>query len=160
MSGWENFFVAEVGASAALAGLVFVGVSINLDKIISIPGLPGRAGEALAVLLAVLLTSSLLLVPGQPLTLIGLEVLIVGLVAWIATITIIVRSLPATKNLNRRYIVIRTTFSQAATLPFVFSGIATLVWGAVGLYWLVPATIFSFIAAIEDAWVLLIEINR
>ena len=25
MSGWENFFIAEVGASAALAGLVFVG---------------------------------------------------------------------------------------------------------------------------------------
>lgn len=28
MTGWDNFFVAEVGASAALAGLIFVGVSI------------------------------------------------------------------------------------------------------------------------------------
>jgi hypothetical protein len=35
MSGWENFLVAQVGASAALAGLVFVGVSIN-------QGAPGR----------------------------------------------------------------------------------------------------------------------
>ena len=33
MSAWESFFVAEVGASAVLVGLVFVGLSINLDKI-------------------------------------------------------------------------------------------------------------------------------
>jgi hypothetical protein len=43
MSAWESFFVAEVGASAVLAGLVFVGLSINLDKIIAGSGLPGRA---------------------------------------------------------------------------------------------------------------------
>ncbi len=43
MTGWENFFVAEVGASAALAGLIFVGVSINLNRILSLPRLPDRA---------------------------------------------------------------------------------------------------------------------
>jgi modulator of FtsH protease len=32
MSGWDNFFLAEAGASAALTGLIFVGVSINLTK--------------------------------------------------------------------------------------------------------------------------------
>jgi hypothetical protein len=31
MTGWENFFIAEVGASAALAGLIFVGVSTGSD---------------------------------------------------------------------------------------------------------------------------------
>ncbi len=35
MTGWENFFIAELGASAALAGLVFVGLSINLTKILN-----------------------------------------------------------------------------------------------------------------------------
>jgi hypothetical protein len=28
-----------------LAGLVFVAVSINIDRILPVPGLPGRAGE-------------------------------------------------------------------------------------------------------------------
>ena len=65
MSGWESFFVAQVGASAAVAGLVFVGVSINLDKILKYAGLPGRAQEALIVLMLVLVVSSLMLVPGQ-----------------------------------------------------------------------------------------------
>ncbi len=35
-----------------------------------------------------------------------------------------------------------------------------LISGVGGLYWLVPAAIFSFIKAILDAWVLLVEINR
>ena len=88
MSEWESFFVAEAGASAALAGLVFVGISINLDKVLYTPGLPGRAGEALIVLVAVLITSSLLLVPGQPWNLVGLELLAVGLADWVAVVAI------------------------------------------------------------------------
>jgi hypothetical protein len=34
VSEWGNFFIAQVGASAALAGLIFVGVSINLERIL------------------------------------------------------------------------------------------------------------------------------
>jgi hypothetical protein len=37
IAGWENFLIAEVGASAALLGLVFVAISINLARIISLP---------------------------------------------------------------------------------------------------------------------------
>ena len=58
MIGWENFFIAEVGASAALLGLIFVGVSINLTRIISIPGLPNRALLALIILLTILVVCS------------------------------------------------------------------------------------------------------
>jgi hypothetical protein len=44
---WESFFIAQVGASAALTGLIFVALSINLDKVMQSPQLIGRAGEAL-----------------------------------------------------------------------------------------------------------------
>jgi len=47
MAGWADFFVAEVGASAALAGFVIVAISINLTRIIAYPWLPGRAAETL-----------------------------------------------------------------------------------------------------------------
>src|SRR6185312_6154219 len=47
MPEWTDFFVAEVGASAALAGLVIVAISINVTRIISYPWLPGRAAETL-----------------------------------------------------------------------------------------------------------------
>lgn len=62
---WESLFVAEAGASAALAGLLFVALSINLERILKGIGLPGRAGEAIVLLLTVLVVSTFGLVPGQ-----------------------------------------------------------------------------------------------
>ena len=84
MDAWHDFFLAQTGAAGVLTGLVFVGVSINLEEILSDPasGLPGRAAEALILLVAVLTASVLLLMPGQGTTLIGAEVLAVGLAAW------------------------------------------------------------------------------
>ena len=80
MDEWHDFFLATSAAAGVLTGLVFVGVSINLEKIVSRSdsGLPGRAAEALIMLLAVLTASILLLVPGQSVSVMGIEVLGVG----------------------------------------------------------------------------------
>jgi hypothetical protein len=84
MGDWHDFFLAQAGAAGVLTGLVFVSVSLNLEKIMSQPefGLAGRAGEALILLVAVLTASCLLLVPGQGTMIVGLEVLAIGLAAW------------------------------------------------------------------------------
>jgi hypothetical protein len=81
-AGWEELFLAEVGASAALAGLLFVAISINLTKILEVRGLVGRAGEAIVLLVAVLVVSTLVLVPDQPCVALGTELLVAGLLAW------------------------------------------------------------------------------
>jgi modulator of FtsH protease len=160
MSAWESFFVAEVGASAVLAGLVFVGLSINLDKIIAGPGLPGRALEALVALMVVLVVSSLLLVPGQSQALIGGEVLVIGLAYWIAIVSLQVVNLRTLAPQYRGTFAVRAALGQLATVPFVIAGAAVLVRGEGGLYWGVPGVIVSFVLALLDAWVLLVEINR
>jgi pimeloyl-ACP methyl ester carboxylesterase len=55
MDEWHDFFLAQAGAAGVLTGLVFVGASINLQKIVSDPGsgLPGRAAEAVSGLVLV-----------------------------------------------------------------------------------------------------------
>lgn len=42
---WHELYVMVGGAAGALAGLLFVAVSINLDRIIGEKGLPRRAGR-------------------------------------------------------------------------------------------------------------------
>ncbi|HEY6636935.1 MAG TPA: hypothetical protein VIZ61_04550 [Solirubrobacterales bacterium] len=56
-SEWTDLFVASAGASAALAGLVFVAVPINIDRILRFPGLPERALETVLLGLAVVITA-------------------------------------------------------------------------------------------------------
>ena len=80
--GWGELFLAEAGASAALGGLLFVAVSINLDRIIALRSLPGAALGAIVLLVAVLMVSTFALVPGQPRWVLGTEVLVVGIAAW------------------------------------------------------------------------------
>jgi hypothetical protein len=84
MDEWHDFIVAQAGPAGVLTGLVFVGVSINLPKIVSDPG-PGllcRAAQALILLVGVLTASILLLVPGQGPVMVGAEVLTIGFVTW------------------------------------------------------------------------------
>ena len=54
----------------------------------------------------------------------------------------------------------RVVLGQVATLTLVIAGVAVFWVGAGGLYWLVAGTVFSILAALFDAWVLLVEINR
>ena len=83
MGDWRDFFVAEAGAAGDLTGLLFAGVSMNLERIMSEPGwgLTGHAADALILLMAVLTTSSLLLAPGKGRALVGTEVLVAGIAA-------------------------------------------------------------------------------
>jgi hypothetical protein len=165
MNAWHDFFLAQAGAAGVLTGLVFVGVSINLQKIVSDPrsGLAGRAAEALILLVAVLLASVLGLVPAQGLGVLGVEVLVVGLAAWVLIVAIQLPRLREWGTMRadlRVSFVLRVVVGQVATLTLVIAGVAVLWVGPGGLYWLVASTLISILAALADAWVLLVEINR
>jgi hypothetical protein len=165
VNAWHDFFLAQAGAAGVLTGLVFVGVSINLQKILSDPssGLAGRAVEALILLVAVLVASVLGLVPGQGVGVLGAEVLVVGLAAWGWIVAIHlprVREWETMRADLRVSFVVRVVVGQVATLALVIAGVAMLWVGPGGLYWLVAGTVFAILGALADAWVLLVEINR
>jgi len=165
MGDWRDFFLAAAGAAAVLAGLVFVGLSINLDMIMSNPtyGLPGRALEALVLLMAVLIVTVLLLVPGQGMVLAGVEVLAVGVADWGAIVAIHLRQLKNWRSLEpslRFHSVGRVALGQVAMLLIVTAGVGVLSWGVGGVYVLVAGVVISSLVAVAEAWVLLVEIHR
>jgi hypothetical protein len=158
--GWGDFLVAEVGASAALGGLVFVGLSLNLDRILAFPGLANRAFIALALLVTVLVICSLMLVPGQSQVSIAIETLAVGGMLWIAGTRAAVLALSKGLYYSRRTFINDALFFQVAVLPYLIGGVLGLMGRDVGLLLVAAAIILSFVKAVLEAWVLLVEIKR
>ena len=160
MGDWDNFFIAQIGASAALAGLVFVALSINLTKILSLPSLPTRALMAISMLIAVLFQSSLFLVPGQSSTLLGWEVLGLALVMWVLTSILQRDVMRATDKKYKSAYISHIALGQLAVAPFIVAGAVVALRGTPGVYWMPPGILLSYFVAVSEAWVLLIEINR
>src|SRR5580704_3836175 len=157
-AGWENFFVAEVGAAAALTGLLFVAVSINLAQILAVAHLPDRAAETLVVLGGALAVATFGLVPDQGHVALGCEVGATGLLVWGTTVRTQWRSYRYVDA--RQWLARRVVGTQLATLPFVVGG-ALLVRGSrSALYWVVAGVLASFASGMQNAWVLLVEILR
>jgi modulator of FtsH protease len=157
---WKDLFVAVAGASAALLGLLFVAVSINLERILSYEGLPERALETLLLLLGVLLVSIVGLMPGQSNVALGLELLAVaGLVA-----AIILR-LPGTNAEDTgqeptQWRLSRLGVRLMGTVPLLIGALSVLFEAGGGLYWIAAGVILAIIGAVANAWVLLVEILR
>ena len=160
LPAWESFFTSEVGASAALAGLIFVGLSINISKILSYPRLPGRAIQSLVLLAAILVVSLLALVPGDTLLWFGTEVAVVGLAVWVILLRYDLVNYGATGSEYRRSYLVTAVLNQCCGVLYVLGGVAIVGYGETGAELLVPATMLSFLKALIDAWVLLVEINR
>ena len=158
-AAWQGFCQALVGASAALTGLLFVAVSINLERILERPSfLPARAAETLAALLAVLVSCALTLVP-QNTRLLGIELLIVALLLLAVTPRQIAtrREHPEDPAAWHRS---RIATTAAPAIPTAITGLSLIVhWGG-GLYWLAPAALLGIAAAVYSGWVLLVEIVR
>jgi hypothetical protein len=157
---WSVFFSAEAGASAALTGLIFVAVSINLARIIKRANLVARSAEALFILTGVLLTSTVCLAPAQAPATLGWELVTVGAAIWAAATLAQLRSAHKNPYVRRRVKSINFLLTQCAVLPAVAGGISMIVGRGGGLYWLLDGVVFSLIASLFDAWVLLIEIQR
>ncbi len=161
LDAWSNFIVAQVGASAALLGLLFVGVSLNLTKILSFSSLPNRALVAMTLLVAILLTSTMLLIPSQPAVAVGSEILFAGFIAWLMGTLLEVKRLRAGREMVKvSNLVANMIVFQLATLPYIVAGLILVTGNTNGLYWFSAAVVVSLLKVVIDAWVLLIEINR
>lgn len=161
MERWHDLFLGELGAAAALAGLLFVSMSVNQERIFSLGRMADRAVEALAMLFLVIAIATLGLTPGQPACLFGAEIatLVIALLVWLlpvqraylAHLDMAYRRRAGTLVLGVRFAIGTIAMSGAILV------VTNRDWA---LYLLVPGVLGALAASLVDAWVLLVEINR
>ena len=155
---WHDFFTGSIGAAAALAGLLFVAISINLEQILAFPLQPGRAAGTLGTLVGALVVSGCVLAPGQSHQALGTELAVVG--AILVAQTIWVSRASSTPDGATSW-----QFRHLATLLvpgvlFIIGGISVAVGAGGGLSWVGTGVLLGFVLASINAWVLLVEIKR
>ena len=114
----------------------------------------------MALLVAVLVVSTLGLVPGQSPTVLGAELLGAGLIAWLVLAMVHLRAVRGRVGPSPWALTGRIVTAQVAVLPLLAAGVSLLVGAGGGLYWRVPGIVLCLVVAVLDAWVLLIEILR
>jgi hypothetical protein len=152
---WTDFSVAVVGASAALTGLLFVAVSINIEQILAVDALAGRALSTMILFVVPLVVGTLVLVPGQSPTALGLELIGTGVVLRI--------NRPVNRGeLEPRsgWLLIRFVPSVTITVFLLLAGATLIAQAGGGLYWVAPAIVEAFVGGLVTVWVLLVEIRR
>jgi hypothetical protein len=160
-SEWHDFFVGTIGASAALTGLLFVAISINLQQILKYPQLPGRAAGTLGILVCALVVSGFGLAPGQGNRAVGLEILVTGAVVVVQALWVTRRKQDKKEQQGRSSQPVEQLVSMLLpSLAFVAGGLSLIAGGGGGLYWVLSAILLAFVVASLNAWVLLVEILR
>jgi len=155
---WSNYFLMVGGGAAALAGLVFVAMSINLGVIVRNSTHRNRAINMLTGFTAVFMACSLALIGNQHPGVLGLEWLVLWLVATAIFVRGYVRALGAGMSsigLNWP----RLAGGTACYLAEVLGSILLFLGNSAGLLVSAVASIVLFGFLISGAWLLLIGIH-
>ena len=136
IKAWTDYGVAVVGGAATLTGLLFVAVSVNSAWFSSSQAHRGRAGQALVLFVVPLVSSILLVIPGQSPTTLGVGIVVFGLLV------------------GRLMLALGTDPVEDEPRSMVM--VDRLSPRLVGLYWLAAVDVCALLAGLLNAWVFLL----
>ena len=154
----DNFFVMVGGGSAALAGLIFVALSINPKAIIQNTTHKNRAINMLSGFSAIFMACGLALIGGQSLQALGAE----WLVLWVIATGIFVRGYTVAIRAGMSSIGLSAPRLGGGTLCYLLEVIAAvllLLGNPTGFYVAALAIIVLFAFLISGAWLLITGID-
>jgi hypothetical protein len=154
---WSNFFSMVGSGAAALAGLIFVAMSINPEIIIRNTTHKNRAINMLTGFTAVFMACSLALIGNQNFAALGFEWLVLWLIATVIFIrgyVIAIRSGMSSIGLSAP----RLAGGTICYLAEVIGAIFLILGYSAGLYIAAIATIILFGFLISGAWLLMIGV--
>jgi hypothetical protein len=107
-----------------------------------------------------LIACAFVLVPHQPATALGTELLILGGPVLVLLLLIVTPALRGPSLQPRSWHATRIIGIAAATIPTLLAGASLLHWLPGELYWLVAGVLAALVVGTGNAWVLLVEVVR
>lgn len=154
---WDNFFVMVGGGAAALAGLIFVAMSINHEIIIRNTTHKNRAINMLTGFTAIFMASGVALMRNRYPEVLGYE----WLALWLIATVIFVRGYVIAIRSGMSFIGLNTPRLAGGTICYlaeVISAIFLILGYSSGLYIAAIGIIVLFAFLISGAWLLMIGI--
>jgi hypothetical protein len=151
---WNNFFVMVGGGAAALAGLVFIAMSINLSIITRDATHKNRAIATMTGFTAVFMVCAFALMGNQSYQRIGVEWLVVSLVPTITYISVYIRA----RKVGRSSVGLsigRFIAGTSCYLAQIIGSVLLISGNVAGLYVAAAAMVLSFAFFISGAWLLI-----
>ena len=160
---WESFYLAAATASATLVGLLFVGISLNVDEVMAPdrPDLRALAEQAFASFTYVLLVSLFFLIPRQDPISLGIELATLGIIG-LARVTL---SLARSRTAPRDHRWGRAWIARRMLLPGVaYAGLTIVGYGVTqlqpdALTTLVAVLFVLLTSAADSSWDLLVRVS-
>lgn len=158
--GWSDFFVATAGAAAALAGLIIVAMTVNIQTILSIPSMTSRAAATIGSLVLIVVSAVAGLIPNQAVELLGAEILVFAIGATALTVDAAVRMIRGAEAPYVGVTWLKSAIAIVQIVPFIVGAVLLLTGSDAGLYWVAAGALLVFVGSVANAWVLLVEILR
>lgn len=163
-TSWHDFYLTAGAAAATLIGLLFVGISINLDEFTTDEGTGIRllAEQAFANFVFVLVIALLMLIPDQERQSLTLQLGIVGVAGALRIVrrALIFRRGQADPFGGWRYVTRRLGLSAIASVGLIVVAALLESNPISALHWLVAIILIYLTSAADSAWDLLIEVGR
>jgi hypothetical protein len=154
---WSNFFVMVGGGAAALAGLIFVAMSINHEIIFKNTTHRNRAINMLSGFTAIFMASGLALIGNQSPAKLG----VAWLILWLIATVIFIRGYVVALRSGMSYIGLNLPRLAGGTLCYLAELIAAIFlmlgYGS-GFYIAAIGIIVLFAFLISGAWLLMMGI--
>jgi hypothetical protein len=151
---WHDFYLMVGAAGAALTGLIFVAMTLHLRPVLRDPWHRGRAGSSLLALMSIVLISGAVLVPGQPLAALGVEVIVIALASPLFAI----RGITHLPGSNRAGPSTELLVGVVAATLAILGGVSLITRVGGGLWLLLPGAAIALGSSVWNAWRLLVDV--
>lgn len=162
--GWGEFGVAAAGATAALAGLLIVAISVNVKEILASKVATRGASATIASMVLALVASLLLLIPEQSTITVGVELWVALIPALALQVGSVVTALGEARRRSGGVTpgVLMAVGGLAALqfAPFLIAAALLVVGNAAGLFGVAAGVVLVIVASMVTAWAMLVEVLR